>query len=147
MAVMRRTSIALALTLLLGTSVWVGAASVDDTVSEARLRLEQRAPAAVADRLYCGMSVPSGGVVTDAQVEAFLTEVVEPRFPDGFTVWRARGAWMGGREETTVIEIAHPGDAESLRRVEEIGAAYARRFGQSAVLRLTVPAHMKFISG
>lgn len=90
--------------------------------------------------------MPGGGVVTDAQVEQFLTEVVEPRFPDGFTVWRARGAWMGGREETVVIEIGHANDAASRKRVQEIASQYVRRFQQSAVLRMTVPATMEFVS-
>lgn len=49
------------------------------------------------------MSMEGGGTVSDGQVETFLTEVVEPRFPDGFTVWRARGAWQGGCEETLVL--------------------------------------------
>lgn len=86
-------------------------------------------------------------MVTDAQLEAFVVEVVEPRFPDGFTLWRARGAWMGGREDTTVIEIAHPGDATSKRLIQEIATEYARRFHQTAVLRMTVPARIDFISG
>ncbi|HEX7150521.1 MAG TPA: DUF3574 domain-containing protein [Thermoanaerobaculia bacterium] len=106
-----------------------------------------RAAVPAREPAHCGMSIPGGGVVTDAQLEAFVVEVVEPRFPDGFTLWRARGAWMGGREDTTVIEIAHPGDATSKRLIQEIATEYARRFHQTAVLRMTVPARIDFISG
>jgi hypothetical protein len=143
---MRRTSIALAFTLLLSTTAYVGATQSDDAASRVRDRIASRASHSVADRLYCGMSMPGGGVVTDAQIEQFLTEVVEPRFPDGFTVWRARGAWMGGREETVVIEIGHANDAASKKRVQEIASQYVRRFQQSAVLRMTVPATLEFVS-
>ena len=99
----------------------------------------------VSDRLFCGVSVPGGGTVTDAQVDAFLTEVVEPRFPDGFTVWRANGRWRGGGEETVVIEIVRPRDARLERLVGEIANEYRVRFGQEAVLRVTSPARMRLV--
>lgn len=86
-----------------------------------------------------------GGTVSDGQVESFLTEVVEPRFPDGFTVWRARGAWQGGREETLVLEIVHRNDPRLNRLVLEIADEYRTRFRQEAVLRVTSPATMEFI--
>ncbi|HEY0160700.1 MAG TPA: DUF3574 domain-containing protein [Thermoanaerobaculia bacterium] len=145
---MRRTSLAFALTLLLGASAYVGANAADDPVGRVRDRIAARGGSgSVADRLYCGMSISGGGVVTDAEVEAFVNEVVAPRFPDGFTVWRARGAWLGGREETVIIEIAHGNDPTANRLVAEIGAEYVRRFRQMAVLRMTVPARIDFISG
>lgn len=143
---MRRTSIALTLTLLLSATAYVGANASEDSATRVRERIASRTLVSVADRLYCGMSMPGGGVVTDAQIEQFVVEVVEPRFPDGFTIWRARGAWMGGREETTVIEIGHANDAASKQRVKEIASEYVRRFHQSAVLRMTVPATLEFIS-
>ncbi|HYO78719.1 MAG TPA: DUF3574 domain-containing protein [Thermoanaerobaculia bacterium] len=111
-----------------------------------RERIAGHRAASVADRLYCGMSVSDGSVVTEAQVETFISEVVEPRFPDGFTIWRARGAWLGAREETVIIEIAHGGDAAASQRVAEIGAEYVRRFRQAAVLRMTLPARIDFIT-
>lgn len=102
-------------------------------------------PATISDRLFCGMSIPDGGVVTDAEVETFLAEVVEPRFPDGFTVWRARGAWQGGREETLVIEIVHRNDPDKDRRMREIASIYRERFRQESVLRVTTAATMQFV--
>lgn len=143
---MRRTSFALILAILLSACASVGASTGDDRTDVIRERIAQRGTASVADRLYCGLSVSDGSVVTDAQVETFITEVIEPRFPDGFTIWRARGAWLGAREDTVVIEIAHAGDAASKRSVAEIGAEYLRRFRQSAVLRMTLPAQIEFIT-
>jgi hypothetical protein len=143
---MRRTSLVLALTLLAGLSAYVGTTAADNRAIDVRQRITERG-LSVADRLYCGRSIPGGGEVTDAEIEAFVTEVVEPRFPDGFTVWRARGGWMGGREETVVIEIAHRSEANADRLFAEIGAEYVRRFRQSSVLRVTLPARMEFIGG
>jgi hypothetical protein len=97
----------------------------------------------VSDRLFCGLSIPGGGAVTQSDLDAFITEEVEPRFPGGFTVWRARGHWKGGNEETLVIEILHPPDPRLERAVQEIADAYRTRFRQEAVLRVTSPATMR----
>lgn len=99
----------------------------------------------VSDRLFCGRSIPDGGVVTDADVEAFLTEVVEPRFPEGFSVWRARGQWRGGYEDVVVLEFVRPVDPRLENAVAEIAAEYRKRFRQEAVLRVTTRARMELV--
>lgn len=101
----------------------------------------------VADRLYCGRAIDGAGEVTDAEVEEFLEEVVEARFPEGFTVWVAEGRWKGEEERTLVIEIVHPYGAQHDRKVEEIAQEYRRRFRQISVLRVRTPALMQFIGG
>ncbi len=141
---MRRLPLLLA--LFVTVSACLGATSVDDSVTQVRDRIVSRTGMnAVSDRLFCGMSIANGGVVTDAQVETFLSEVVEPRFPDGFTVWRARGRWRGGSEETLVLEIVHLDDPRYDAAVREIGEEYRRRFLQQSVLRVQTPARMDFI--
>ena len=96
----------------------------------------------VSDRLYCGLSIPGGGTVTQSDLDAFIVAEVEPRFPEGFTVWRARGQWKGGNEETMVIEILHPPTPQLDAAVRQIADAYRTRFRQEAVLRVTSPARM-----
>ena len=103
--------------------------------------------AVVSDRLFCGLSIPGGGSVSEAEVERFIDEVVEPRFPDGFTVWRARGGWRGGREEVLVLEIIRSVDAVRERRVAEIAEAWRIRFRQEAVLRVITPVRMDLVTG
>ena len=100
------------------------------------------------DRLYCGLSIPGGGTVSDAEWEAFVGEVVTPRFPDGFTVYRAEGQWRNadgtiGRESSMIIEVVHPIDLRFDRFIAEIAEEYRRRFRQEAVLRVTLPARME----
>jgi len=101
--------------------------------------------AVVSDRIFCGLNIPGGGAVTQADIDQFIEEVVTPRFPDGFTVWRAKGQWRGGNEETLVIEILHPYDARFDRAVEEIADEYRTRFKQEAVMRVSIPARMDFV--
>lgn len=99
----------------------------------------------VTDRIYCGRSIEGGGEVSDADVGAFLDEVVEPRFPEGYTVWTAVGHWKGGEEKSLVLEMVHPYGATFDRKVREIADEYRRRFRQAAVLRTTSPTLMELI--
>ncbi len=100
-------------------------------------------PAVLSDRLFCGLSIPGGGKVTQEELDAFINEVVEPRFPQGFTMWRAQGRWRGGSEETMVLEFLHPHNQRLSDAVEEIAVEYRRRFKQEAVMRVMMPARME----
>jgi hypothetical protein len=106
--------------------------------------------AVLADRLFCGRTIPGGGVVTDDEWSAFVRDVVTPRFPDGFTVWRADGQWREqdgtlAREPVMIIEILHPLSRELDRKIGEIADEYRHRFRQEAVMRVTMPARMDFV--
>jgi hypothetical protein len=106
--------------------------------------------AIVADRLFCGRTIPGGETVSDAEWKAFVDEVVTPRFPRGLTIWRADGQWQERdgtivSEPVMVIEILHPVGLEHDRAIEEIADEYRRRFRQEAVMRVTMPARMEFV--
>ena len=103
-------------------------------------------PAVVAERIFCGLSIPGGGTVSQQELDAFVAEVVEPRFPQGFTIWRAKGHWRGGNEEVMVIEIVHPYDARLDDAAREIAEEYRERFRQEAVLRVMMPARMELVT-
>jgi Protein of unknown function (DUF3574) len=94
----------------------------------------------VRDMLYFGRNRPSGGLVSDAEWQSFLDEVVTPRFPAGLTVIDAKGQWRGesGRveqEKAEILTLFHPGDAAARRAVDQVIHEYQRRFQQEAVLR------------
>jgi uncharacterized protein DUF3574 len=99
----------------------------------------------MADRLFCGLSIPGGGEVTQHDLDAFLQEVVTPRFPQGFTVWRATGQWNGGNEQTMILEILHPYDEKMDAKVLEVAEEYRKRFHQEAVMRVTIPARIELV--
>jgi hypothetical protein len=104
----------------------------------------------VADRLFCGRSIPGGGFVTDVEWATFLAEVVTPRFPDGLTVWRAEGQWRDAsgivHEPVMVIEVLHHGQPEARDAVDAIAREYRQRFRQETVMRVTVRARAVFIT-
>jgi uncharacterized protein DUF3574 len=86
-----------------------------------------------SDTLYFGTNKQHGGVVSDAEWQQFLTDVVTPRFP-GFTHWKANGEWMNQIEETHVLVIVHPlGGEAAIREVIEEGQ---RRLDQKEVLQV-----------
>jgi hypothetical protein len=95
----------------------------------------------VADRLFFGRNIPSGGMVSDSAWSAFLEEVVTPRFPDGFSVTRSEGQWRGAdgvivREPGFIFEVEHPPGIPPDSVFEAIAIEYCRRFRQEAVLRV-----------
>lgn len=130
---MRRATVVLLLLL-------AGCASTPDRLSEEML----------ADRLFCGLTIPGGGEVSEEAWRGFVRDEVTPRFPDGFTVWRAEGQWRGPdgvvvREPVLVIEIVRRPSLTLDREIFEIAEAYRQRFRQDAVMRVTMPARVEFI--
>jgi Protein of unknown function (DUF3574) len=95
----------------------------------------------VSDTLYFGSNIAGGGEVTEAQFAEFLERVVTPRFPDGLTVWNARGQWRDAsgrvlREPSHVLRLLHPDMPGAERGIAEIIAGYRAEFRQEAVLRV-----------
>jgi hypothetical protein len=102
----------------------------------------------VSDSLYFGTDSPKGPV-TAQQWDSFLSSVVTPRFPDGLTVWDAKGQWRGksgkiGKEKTKVLLLIHPDSPEADRSIQEIIDAYKKEFGQESVMKVRTPADVSF---
>lgn len=93
---------------------------------------------AVAHRLYFGRAMAGGILVSEAEWEVFLNEVVGNHFPEGFTVWRADGRWEqeGGvlREPSFVLEVIRPLTSPGDSAAAFIAREYRERFRQEAVL-------------
>lgn len=104
----------------------------------------------VESTLYLGRGMAEGGGVGDAEVQAFVDETIVPRFPDGFTLFDARGHWRdsatgrGVGERTVVFVVAHPPGPGADDALRSIADAYIARFDQSAVLRTDQPVCATF---
>lgn len=95
--------------------------------------------------LHFGRSTRDGRTVTDAEWGRFLSDVVTPRFPDGFTAVSGKGQYRDstGRivsELSEVLIILYPlsGKRESRSRIEEIRLTYKKQFDQESVLRVDI---------
>lgn len=89
--------------------------------------------------LFLGRSIPPLGEVTDSNWNTFVSYVVSPALPHGFTVYDAMGGWMStvGRktvyERTKVLITALPDSPDSILTVKRISNAYRIMFHQQAV--------------
>ena len=103
----------------------------------------------LVERLYFGRDVGDSLVVTDSAWAAFLVEVVTPRFPGGFTAWRAEGQWRSAsgvleHEPSFVVEFVLPVRADTDLALSEIISEYKRRFHQESVLRVRASARASY---
>lgn len=161
-------SVARAWTLALALAAFTGAAGADPRpaaasasapAGTATARPVHRSPSVCAGlrggrvwqrtELYFGRNAPAGPV-TDAQFQAFLDDVVTPRFPQGLTVLQARGQWRGPgasapeSEDSVLLILVVPPGAETHARIEAIRQRYQATFQQQAVLRVDSPACISF---
>lgn len=97
-------------------------------------------PSLVEDTLYFGLNTTQGPV-TPTQWDSFLNQEVTPRFPDGLTVWDARGQWKDskgviGKEPCKVLLLVHPDNAAEDKALQAIIDVYKEKFHQESVLKV-----------
>lgn len=85
--------------------------------------------------LYFGLSRPDGGVVTEAEFQAFLDASVSP-YIQGYTIYEARGVWVGDSEDSRVLEVIYQRSGNDSEDLDEIARRYCDQFHQQAVLRV-----------
>jgi hypothetical protein len=95
--------------------------------------------------LYLGMSIPSGGAVSEEDWEKFLVEVVTPEFPDGFTILAGRGQYREAsgtiaKEPSHVLVFLYVRSERKSAgaKIENIRREYKKRFSQESVLRVDI---------
>jgi hypothetical protein len=92
-----------------------------------------------------GMSIPSGQMVSEEAWEKFLSDVVTPLFPDGFTVLVGRGQYREAsgtiaKEPSHVLVFLYrkaERKATSVK-IETIRTEYKKQFAQESVLRVDI---------
>jgi hypothetical protein len=88
--------------------------------------------------------------VSEAAWDRFLAAEVTPRFPDGLTVYDARGQWRNpksqkiSRERSKVVMIAMPPAADNEPRLQAIVEAYKSQFKQQSVGLILRPSCVSF---
>ena len=94
--------------------------------------------------LYFGRTTDKGREIDEAEWAGFLAEEVTPRFPSGLSVLDVVGQYRepSGRieRERTKLLVVVVFDAPSHGpKVQAIGDAYKRRYGQHSVFRVEHP--------
>ena len=93
--------------------------------------------------LYFGRSIPGGGMVSEEEWAHFLAEEVTPKFPGGFAVLKGQGQYREktGKiisEPSQILIFLYPAKTRKTSRakIDEIRAAYIKKFNQESVLRV-----------
>ena len=100
-------------------------------------------------QLFMGRNNASGEVVNDSAWNAFLEDVVIPRFPDGLSVIDAEGRWRSDQgmvfeERSKLLIILAPSDVNVMPFLDQISDEYKLRFDQESVLQVTIDACATF---
>ncbi|MFD7663049.1 DUF3574 domain-containing protein [Streptomyces sp. NPDC059788] len=102
--------------------------------------------------LLFGTARPDGGPpVTDKEFHAFIDAFVTPRFPGGLTVQDGYGQYRDAhgtieRERSYELILLYPTSEARPNgpKIEQIRAAYLKRFGQESVARIDDRARVDF---
>ena len=106
-------------------------------------------PSQVAELMF-GRNIGSRLGVNEADWSRFVDREIVSRFPNGLTMFNAAGQWRDEatnkivREPSKVVQIVLPGQVEDIARLNEIVAAYKRRFKQHSVVMIVRPACVSF---
>jgi hypothetical protein len=103
----------------------------------------------VAELLF-GRKIGDRIAVSEAKWAGFVDREITPRFPDGVTVFNITGQWRDAdrnrivREPGKLVMIVLPGKDDDLERLNQVTAAYKRRFRQQSVGVILRPACVSF---
>jgi hypothetical protein len=106
-------------------------------------------PSQVADLMF-GRNIGGRLGVNEADWNRFVDREITSRFPNGLTMFNAAGQWRDEatnkivREPSKLVQIVLPGQVEDIVRLNEIVAAYKRRFKQHSVVMIVRPACVSF---
>jgi hypothetical protein len=99
--------------------------------------------------LHLGRDISTGGIVSERAFRRFVGEVVTPRFPDGLGIIDFTGQYRHAhgvivQEPSKLLTILVPDAAAVAAKIEQIIAAYKRRFRQESVLHTETPTCVAF---
>lgn len=120
-------------------ALWVALAGCASLSSDAWVRSE----------VYFGLSRPDGTLVSEADWQTFVDQVITPEFPSGLSVVDTAGQWKNksgqiDHEHSKMLILLHPRSEEIEARIDKIRAEYCRRFQQEAVMKVTSSAKVEF---
>jgi len=104
--------------------------------------------AATQSELFFGRSRANGEVIGASEWQGFADAEIATRFPDGYSVVDAQGAWKDERgktvQEPSKVLIVIGKKADDGAKFSAIRDAYKRQFQQQSVLLVQSPACASF---
>lgn len=104
-------------------------------------QFQQDAPALIQEDLYFGRNIGTTGQVTETEFQQFLNQIITPLFPDGLTVYDAKGQFSDStntqiREPSKVVSLLYEDSLTNQQSINQIIDAYKNQFQQDSVLRV-----------
>lgn len=98
-------------------------------------------PELIQEDLYFGRNIAGVGKVSEEEFQAFLSEYITPRFPDGLTVYDADGQYLDStgtliQEQSKVVSLIFEDTSENEEEIDEIIQAYKQQFQQESLLEV-----------
>lgn len=98
-------------------------------------------PQLVQEDLFFGRNIPGGGEVSSEQFQAFINNVITPRFPAGLTVFDASGQFLSStgnlvRERSKNVTLFVEDNLKTQISINDIATNYIQAFNQESVLRV-----------
>jgi transcription termination factor NusB len=98
-------------------------------------------PELIQTDLFFGRNIPGGGEVSESQFQAFVDDVITPRFPLGLTIFDVEGQFRDSTgtiidERSKVVRLLLEDTVENENAIDEIIAAYTQQFNQESVLQV-----------
>ena len=87
-------------------------------------------------RMFFGLSIPDGGVVSEEQWMSFQQKEIAGAF-DNFNVVESVGYYKGDPERSKILTAIIK--AEDLKRAKKLASRYSKQFKQDSVMLVTVP--------
>ena len=99
--------------------------------------------------LCMGLSIDSGkNVISETQWQQFLEKEIVTRFPNGFTIFDAKGYWHDQTsiytEPSKIFMVVALKNNETRNKIRSIANSYIETFNQDAVLQITTDAEIEF---
>jgi hypothetical protein len=115
-------------------------AKVDESADQS-CQSQLHGQAFMRTELFFGFAKPDRSEVTQVEFEKFVDRVVTPLFPEGLTRVAAKGQYRNSQgkvvaENSQLLTLLYPMNAESSKKIEQIRAAYKQAFQQESVLRV-----------
>jgi hypothetical protein len=98
-------------------------------------------PELIQADLYFGRNIGTTGQVSDREFQQFLSDVITPSFPNGLTVYDAKGQFLDSsktliREPSNVVSLIFEDTEQNEQSIYKIIDAYKDKFQQESVLEI-----------
>ena len=102
----------------------------------------------VRARVFFGLSMPDGQVVSLKEWKNFVKNEIAPNFT-GFNVVDSEGYWKGKTERSKIVTfiISKQDEKAEMQKIRSIAQSYVKKFKQDSVMVVHITGNREFVMG